>query len=78
MGFGLERSRGTKGLMPGFPTPGEAALSGFAPHTNATVIRADVDGDTAELLIRTDDDRDEVIRCIRREDGWYDVGDVGG
>jgi hypothetical protein len=65
-------------LMAGSPTPEAAALSGFAPHVNASVIHVTLDADRAEVAVRTDDSPDEIIRCVRRDDGWYTVDEVGG
>lgn len=66
-----------RALMGGFPTPEDAAVSGFAAHVAPTVVQATADDDRAQVTVRTNDGPDVVVCCIHRQDGWYDVADVG-
>jgi hypothetical protein len=60
----------------GRPTPEKAALQGFNPHANATVVNVTFHGsDRATVTVGFGEDEPTLgIPTLRRDDGWYAGG----
>jgi hypothetical protein len=61
---------------PGFDSPQEAALAGWAsaPSAHARVVSVDVRGNRAEVLIDTDPSHHpDWVYCVRRNGQWFEA-----
>ncbi|MGC1406349.1 MAG: hypothetical protein WA938_06390 [Candidatus Dormiibacterota bacterium] len=53
----------------------EAALEGWPTEAKARVVRLEVHGDRADVLVHTEPSHRMRVECMRRDGRWYALGE---